>query len=139
MIEISKGTRPKTDAFRRFPLPLDAVERGIAGQAHELWLGEAVRDKHSWLSFQHPDKIADAIRLMSPIRLWEDAGHELGMPAEDVKIRVTLIVDRRNKIAHEADMDPANPGFRWPINGVMATDSLDFITRVAEAIFKVVV
>jgi len=48
-------------------------------------------------------------------------------------------VDRRNKIAHEADMDPANPGFRWPINGVMATDSLDFITRVAEAIFKVVV
>jgi hypothetical protein len=48
-----------------------------------------------------------------------------------------MIVDRRNKIAHEADMDPANPGFRWPINQQMASDALDEIERVAEAVFKV--
>jgi hypothetical protein len=58
MIETAKGARQKTDAYLRFALPLDAVERGFGGQIHEGWLGEAVREKHSWLSFQHPDKIA---------------------------------------------------------------------------------
>ncbi len=138
MIESGKGTRPKTDAFLRFELPLDAVGLGLTGQAHELWLGEAVREKHSWLSFQRPDKIADAIRLISSIKLWEEVGKELGLPAQDIKVRLDLVVDRRNKIAHEADMDPTNPGFRWPMTGAMASDALNFVERVAEVIFKVV-
>ena len=137
MIESSKGTRSKTDAFSKFQLPLDAVERGFSGQAHEQWLGEAVREKHSWLSFQHPDKIAEAIRLISPAKLWEKVGKELAVPAKDVKVRLELIVERRNKIAHEADMDPTNPGIRWPITDALATDALDFLDRVAGAIFKV--
>lgn len=137
MIESSKGVRPKTDAFLRFQLPLDAVSLGLAGQTHELWLGEAVREKHSWVSFQHPDKIADAIRLISSIKLWEEVGKEMGLPGQDIKVRLELVVDRRNKIAHEADMDPTNPGFRWPITDAMVSDALDFVDRVAEAIFKV--
>jgi hypothetical protein len=139
MIEISKGTRPQTDAFSKFQLPLEAVERAINGQSHESWLGDTVREKHSWISFQHPDKIADAIRLISPKKLWEDVGRELNLPAKEVKLRVEMIVDRRNKIAHEADMDPANPGFRWPISHQMASDALDEIERIAQALFKVAV
>jgi hypothetical protein len=48
-------------------------------------------------------------------------------------------VDRRNKIAQEADMDPTNPGFRWPITDDLAANALDFIERLAEAIFKVAI
>ncbi len=137
MIECAEGTRPKTDAFSKFQLPIHAVERGFSGQAHEQWLGEAVREKHSWLSFQHPDKLADAIRLISPVKLWEEVSKELALPAKDVKVRLQLIVERRNKIAHEADMDPTNPGFRWPINGALAQDTLDFLDKIAQAVFKV--
>ncbi len=136
MIESAAGARPKTDAFRRFQLPLGAVDLGFSGQPHDVWLGEAVREKHSWLSFQHPDKIADAIRLISSIKLWDEVGQEMGMTAGDVKIQLEVIVDRRNKIAHEADMDPTNPGFRWPITQVMVKESLDFIEKVAEAVFR---
>jgi hypothetical protein len=136
MIDSAKGTRPKTNAFLRFQLPFDAIKRGLSGQPHELWLGEAVREKHSWISFQHPDKIADAIRLISSVKLWDKVGKELGMLSQDAKLRLELIVDRRNKIAHEADMDPTNPGFRWLITDAMARDAIDFIDRVAEAIFK---
>ena len=139
MIEISKGVRFKADGFSKFQLPLDAVERAINGVAPELWLGDTVREKHAWLSFQHPDKIADAIRLISPIKLWDAVGQELNSTAKDVKLRIEMIVDRRNKIAHEADMDPTNPGFRWPIDQKMASDALDEIVRVAEAVFKVTV
>ena len=137
MIESARGIRQKTDSYLRFSLPLDAVERAISGHPHEAWLGDTVREKHSWLSFQHPEKVAEAIRLISPVKLWEEVGSELGIPAKDIKIRLELIVDRRNKIAHEADMDPTNPGFRWPITEAMTNDTLDFIEKIAEAIFKV--
>ena len=137
MIESAKGLRPRTDAFLRFQLPLGAVNDGLAGQAHELWLGEAVRDRHSWLGFQHPDKIAEAIRLISSKKLWEEVGKVMGLPGQDVKARLELIVERRNKIAHEADMDPTNPGFQWPIDASMASDALDFTFQVVEAMFNV--
>jgi len=139
MIEIAKGNRPKTDSFLKFPLPIDAMERALNGQAHEFWLGDTIREKHSWLSFQHPDKIADAIRLISSKKLWEEVGTSLNMKAKDIKLRVEIIVDRRNKIAHEADMDPTNPGFQWPIDSLMASKTIDEIERVGEAIFSVVV
>lgn len=137
MIEASTGGRLKTDAFSRFQIPLSAVELALSGQSQDDWLGEAIRERHSWLSFQFPEKIADAVRLFSPVRLWETVGTELTLSPEHVKLRLRLIVERRNKIAHEADVDPTNPGFRWPIDKTMSDESLAFIVQVGEAIFKV--
>jgi hypothetical protein len=55
MIECAKGIRPKTDAYLRFDMPMSAVEYGIQGISHESWVGETVRERHSWLSFQDPE------------------------------------------------------------------------------------
>lgn len=137
MIDAAKGLRPKTDAYYRFQLPITAVESAITGSEQEVWIGESVRERHSWQSFQDPDKIAEAIRLISAVKLWEVVGEELGLSPQDAKTQLKLTVDRRNKIAHEADMDPTNPGFRWPISASLVKDAVDFIERVAEAIFKV--
>lgn len=139
MIDCAKGARPKTDAYLRFDIPLSATESALNGTTHEVWVGETVRQKHSWQSFQDPDKLADAVRLISPVKLWEDVGVELSMSPKDVKTRLKLVVDRRNKIAHEADLDPANPGFRWPITAPMVNETIDFIERLGDAVFKVAV
>jgi hypothetical protein len=139
MIDCAKGARPKTDAYLRFDIPLSATESALNGTTHEFWVGETVRQKHAWQSFQDPGKLADAIRLISPVRLWEDVGSELSMSPKDVKTRLKLVVDRRNKIAHEADLDPANPGFRWPITATMVNDTIDFIDSLGDAVFKVAV
>jgi len=139
MIEIAKGVRPKTEAYLRFRMPVTAVEFALSGLPHETWIGETVREHHSWQSFQDPEKIADAIRLISPVKLWEMVGKELGLLAQDVKTELKLVVERRNRIAHEADMDPANPGFRWPISGNQVESTSDFVERVGRAIYKVLV
>ena len=138
MVEASKNVRPKTDAYLRFQMPIAAVESALNGLPHENWVGDTVRERHSWQSFQDPEKLADAVRLISPVKLWEAVGKELGMSAQDVKTQIKVIVDRRNKIAHEADMDPANPGFRWPITAPLVNGAIDFINRVVEGIYKVV-
>lgn len=138
MIEAAKGARPKTDAYFRFQMPLDAVESAIEGSPHESWVGETVREKHSWQSFQDPDKLADAIRLISNIKLWDSVSTSMSTPPQDLKTRLKIIVDRRNKIAHEADLDPANPGFRWPITVGMVNDTIDFIEALGKTIFTIV-
>ncbi|MCX2971959.1 hypothetical protein OSB71_24420, partial [Streptomyces sp. JHD 1] len=67
------------------------------------WLEQEIREQHGYLSFQQPDKVADAFRLVSDVSLWVEVAKHLGLRPEDVKRQLKLIADRRNKIAHEAD------------------------------------
>lgn len=137
-VQVADGGRPKTAAWERCQIPVRFTDLAIGGAATNQWMGEAIREKHAWLSFQHPDKIADAIRLFSNVRLWDEVGIKLGDNAANVKTRLIAIVDRRNKIAHEADIDPTNPGFRWPINAAMVNPAVDFLEKVGNAIFDIV-
>ena len=110
MLEAFNNQRPKTDAFKRFAVTMDSVLVGLNVPGHPQWLEDEIRKQHGWISFQHPDKVADAIRLVSSKKLWEEVGLQLGIDARSAKDRLDLIIDRRNKIAHEADTDPSSPG-----------------------------
>jgi hypothetical protein len=58
--------------------------------------------------------------------------------ARDIKQQLSLIVDRRNKIAHEADIDPTlNLGDRWYIDEAMVNDAVNFIEQVVESIHQI--
>jgi hypothetical protein len=137
MLQICRGNRTGTDTYYKFPIPLKSVHLVKDTVSDEQWLDEVVRDKHSWLSFQEPDKIADAIRLISTVKLWDEVAREVGKTTADVKAYMKVIADRRNKIAHEADMDQINPGLRWPIDEKTVKEVVDFIEKVVEAIYKV--
>lgn len=138
MVEIYDGTRPSTNAFLRFQVTMDAALTGLHGTSGSAWLDTEIREKHGYLAFQHPDRIADAVRLFSPCTLWPSVALHLGMTDQDVKNELRLIVDRRNKITHEADLDPSYPGSRWPISRSDSTRAADFIQNVGEAIHSVV-
>ncbi|WP_186009824.1 hypothetical protein [Burkholderia gladioli] len=138
MLDVQRGTRPPTPSHLSFKVPLSATRRALADALDVEWLNEAVRETHGWLSFQHPDKVADALRLVSPVPLWDTLSAHLGVSKRDLKARLTLIVDRRNKIAHEADVDPTDPPTRWPITGVMVLEALDYLERLGAAIVAII-
>ncbi|WP_228037153.1 hypothetical protein [Cuspidothrix issatschenkoi] len=49
-----------------------------------------------------------------------------------------MIVDRRNKIAHQADIDPTlGLGNRWNIDELMVGDAVNFIEQVVESIHQI--
>ncbi len=101
-------------------------------------LENEIREILSYKSFQQPDKIADAIRLISDKKLWDEVGIIMGKTAKDVKQQLTAIVDRRNKIAHEADIDPTyGIGNRWNINEILVNDAVNFIEQLVEAIHQI--
>lgn len=138
MLEVYDGNRTPTQAFLRFQVTMDAAMTGIAGTSGNAWFETEIREKHGYLAFQHPDKIADAVRLFYSHGLWPSVASQLGLTAQDVKDRLRLIIERRNQITHEADMDPSYPGSRWPISPSDSADAVDFIEEVCEAIHSII-
>ena len=80
-----------------------------------LYLNNEIYKQHSFLVFQHPDKIKEALSL-----IWEEnykwqkiaenmtitlSGNTNNDKEKYLKQKVTLIVERRNQIVHEADID----------------------------------
>ena len=138
MIEVFEGVRPQPPGFSKFAVSMDAALQGISVR-NSSWLDIEIRTRHGFISFQQPDKIADGIRYFSGVELWNEVSRHLCLPKDDVKSQLRLIVDRRNKIAHEADVDPSFPDTRWPITLTMTQDTIDFIEKLGEAIHLSVV
>jgi hypothetical protein len=115
MVATAVGQRPATDAFRRFEVSTDAALAAARGDPPQKWMDEEVRRQHGHLSFQQPEKVADAIRLVWDKPLWPTLASVLGKPAQALKAELQVVVTRRNQIAHEADRDPTPPNERWPI------------------------
>jgi hypothetical protein len=139
MLEIHRGERPEPPGFSAFQISLGNARAGInAGQNIDSWLEDEIRQRHSYKSFQQPEAIADAIRLICDKKLWEEVSTNMSRPAKDIKQQLNLIVDRRNKIAHEADIDPTlSIGNRWPIDELLVNEAVDFIEQVVESIHNI--
>ncbi len=136
MLEVYKGERPQTDAFLRFKENVESALKEAPNASQSEWFDSEIRKRHGHRSFQRPDNIAKAVRLFSSCKLWQDVAEQLNLDAENVKNELIAIIDRRNKIAHEADLDPSYPDIitRWPISPEDVASTLDFIEKVCEAI-----
>lgn len=134
MIDIATGARPATDAFHRFEVSTHAALRATRGDPPSSWLNDEIRRQHGHLSFQHPDKIADAVRLVWSQPLWNTIAPTIGRSASDIKQELLLIVNRRNQIAHEADRNPTPPHERWAISPTDVEASVAFIESVVAAL-----
>ncbi|MCY7391737.1 MAG: hypothetical protein LH647_09680, partial [Leptolyngbyaceae cyanobacterium CAN_BIN12] len=109
-----------------------------------FWLESEIRKRLGHQSFQQPDKIAEVIKNISDKKLWDEVAIQMTKSAKDIKQQdiikqqLNSIVDRRNKIAHEADIDPTfNIGSRWNIDEVLVGDAVDFIEMLVESIHQV--
>lgn len=131
--EIASGERASTESFAKLK-----ISSGIIFQNSNIIaaLEEDIRERHSFLSFQQPEKIADAIRIFFDKPLWRAVAVRLSRDEASLKSELRLIVDRRNKIAHEADIDPSFPGARWPITPADCSRAIDLISDICESIYK---
>lgn len=120
---------------------MEEVKGAINNPFNSDWLENQIISQHSWKSFQQSKKIEEALALVSDKKLWEEISRLLNVDSEELKKRLNLIVDRRNKIAHEADIAPSSPGVveRWPIDEIMVEDILTFIQNIVTTIHKIIV
>jgi RiboL-PSP-HEPN len=144
MLAIFQGTRPATPAFSRFQIPFETMIRirsasstDEATAAFDL----EVRTQFNRKTFQYPEDIASALRHCSVIELWNEIAVSLGATqseksnrAKSIKRDLSLIVERRNKIVHEGDLQPQIPRVAWPIN----TSDVAFVTSYIDQIVRTI-
>ena len=134
MLEVQAGRRLPTQSFSNFRVSMASVDEALNFPSDNNWLENEIRLNHGWQSFQRPDNAARAVSLISSIPLWDAVASKLGRNTGDVKRQLELIVDRRNKIAHEADSDPTSPGSRWPIDETLVETAVAFLEDIVTAI-----
>jgi hypothetical protein len=148
LLGIFDGTRPTCSGFARLHVSSDTLMRiqsATTAADRSSAFDLEVRTKLSRVTYQYPDDIADGVRLISPCKLWNDVAIKLGATAaalstrkESLKKRLSLIVDRRNKIVHEGDLQPTIPRTPWPISRADVSDVAAFIHEIVCAIDSVV-
>lgn len=148
MVSIFEGARNSCPGFSKFHCSSDtllrirnASTRSDATAAFDL----EVRSKLSRMTFQLPEDIADGIRLVSGTELWNEIALAKGanaatksVLAKNLKIELSIIVERRNRIAHEGDLQPSIPRTPWPITRADVFHVAAFIQDLVRTIDKIV-
>ncbi|CAG9215620.1 conserved hypothetical protein [Paraburkholderia tropica] len=148
MLETFEGHRLPSNGYLRFQVANDTLMRIRAAptpydarQAFDLEL----RTRLGYSTFQDPDKIADGIRLCSDVELWNEVALRQGATqatkiaaAKGLKRELSLIVERRNKIAHEGDLQPIAPRVPWTIDRADVQRVASCIKGIVHAIDQIV-
>jgi hypothetical protein len=146
MLAIFERRRATTKSYEQFQLPNKLVQiiqcaetALVASSAFDL----EIRNRLSYQTYQDPEKIAEGIRLISHIELWNEIAIHFGatesnkiVEAKKIKSDLSLIVQRRNKIAHEGDLQPSFPRSPWTISRNDLADVRAFIEKIVLALDK---
>lgn len=76
MRESYANRRPHTSMFLNFSVPIGSFFHDTFVLTSHDWLINEVRTKHSFKSFQRPENIAKAIKLISSVNLWEEVSEK---------------------------------------------------------------
>ena len=127
----------------KFELPLERVEAIRVGNVN---LADAVADhvRAQWTNaaLQNPRKISEALKLVTEENVWAKAAVQINewnhsrtaMTDQTLKQKYVTITERRNKIAHYADLLDGDLEKRRDITDADVTDAIDWIERIALAI-----
>ncbi len=149
MLEQFEGARLPVPGFAKFRLSAETITRMVnssSASERSAAFDLEVRTQISHLTFQMPDKIAEALRHTSSIPLWESVakhqnpgvkGEALKSAQRTIKTTLSSMVERRNKIAHEGDLGPTVPRQPWPIDVGQLVTVRGFILGLVESIQQV--
>lgn len=149
MLNIFKKTRSISKGYETFTLPhriIDIIrdESTTSNDAENVFNLE-VRRQLGFQTYQNSSSIADGIRLISDVELWNTIAANQGEPARTcqtkakaIKLQLNTIVDRRNKIAHEGDMQPIMPRTPWPITNNDLITVRSFISSLINSLESII-
>jgi hypothetical protein len=137
---------PRPAKFLKVHVPMSLFEDVHHGStAMQEAFGAELEKQFGYQSFQTPEKIKQALAVVTDARLWPKVAQRVSsgnqfaetISPEQVQTRLKEIVKRRNRIAHEADRDPAHRGGRNAISATEAAETIDWIQGLAAAMLSV--
>lgn len=140
MVDIFIGKRPSTAKYlaERITMTAYAALSAATIPPKEYYFEQEVINKLKTIAYQSPENVADGLSYIWEEKYkWQKIAAELAMTDDSAKTQLRLIVDRRNKIVHEADVDIAT-GIKFAISKTDCETSVSFLEKCGEAIVKLV-
>lgn len=137
LLQIFNGSRPigKAASYPIELLDVISINRENDSYKKQLLLENAIMKISSKDSYQSAASIEYAVGLLGIKGIWTKLSPLMGIPAEDIKNKISLIVRRRNQIAHESDINPATM-LRYPITKADADDVVDFLDKFVNSVYN---
>jgi hypothetical protein len=138
ILEIYQGRRVASNVIKKYPVYFSTVQQIDSSSDPMLKLAhlkKAIYLKNTKESYQSPQNIENALGLINIVKIWKNLSTKIGMTADDIKNKLSLIINRRNKIAHESDRNDTIGG-KYPINKGLVNDTINFIDKLSESIFQ---
>ena len=138
MLEIYLGQRISSKTTEKYPINLtilQQIENAPDEQTKLAFLEKHIQSKNSEDSFQSPKGIEYALNLINIDKIWTRLSPEMGKQPDDIRKQLALVVDRRNKIAHESDRDNLSGG-KTAIDKILVNNTISFIDNLCESINK---
>lgn len=99
---------------------------------------QSIRDENCYKSFVAPDKVAECLRPLID-KPWDRIAQELNESPSSCKSQLKSIVALRNRIAHEADVNPNYGGIElWPIYPEDVTQTISFLRKLGASVCSIV-
>lgn len=131
-VEIILG-RLAAGAASRMGLPLIDVATLINEHdptMRELTARSIFAERLARETYQRPDDVAAALAMVGIKSIWSTAFPD----AQQAKITLGVVIDRRNKIVHQCDYDPLTPGAVVPLTAQDVLDALCVVSDTVHAI-----
>lgn len=140
IIKTYKSRGVMSTSLQAYPIPfsdLVGLEAELTALAKESYLDCVVRKINSKDSYQSPKNVEYALNLIGKSGIWNQLSTSMHMPAADIRNQLSIIVQRRNKIAHESDLNVLGSA----LNSISENDVkvvIDFITKLVVGIYYIV-
>lgn len=138
MLEVFNNTRkatPKFNSFRFTFAELNNIKNSINQESE---FEKIILMKHSYLAFQDPDKVNDALSFIWDCNdKWKIIAKNMGLEKDYCKKTLRNIVIRRNQIVHEGDY--IDLYFRQEINKLNVIETINFIRSLGNIIYTICV
>ncbi len=139
MVDIFAGNKPKPNGFDNYTIALKAFPIKMDAQNALIWFESELKKSLGFKSFQMPDNVAAALKMIRDLKdVWGKIGFLVSVESSTVQRQLSLLVRRRNCIAHEADRDDSFPDSIYPILRTDVQESMVFIRKICEAIDSLV-
>ena len=133
-VEMLLGRTPSTGTHRTIGLPFGSVRDIVTATSpgdRELEARRHIAASLGRVTFQAADEIAAGLALVGVPKVWTVA---FSGNADAVKTALGVIITRRNRIVHQADSDPVNPGVVTALTDTDALGAIDTVERMVMAI-----
>ena len=128
-----------SNALQDYPIPFGdmlGIEMEPTAAAKEALLDGVLRKINAKDSYQSPKSVEYALNLIGKSGIWNQLSVPMHMPARDIKNKLTIIVHRRNKIAHESDFNAVGSALN-AISKTDVDDVISFITNLVVSIYNI--